>query len=208
MIEGFTLKGPAGRLECFLKSPPGDGAPAAAVVCHPHPLFGGSMHNKVVFAAARALAQAGLPVVRFNFRGVGLSEGEHDGGRGERADLAAVLDHLERLYPGAPLVVAGYSFGAWVGLSSGCSDPRVTSLIGIGVPAALYDFRFLAGCSKSVTIIQGDRDPFGPLPLVMRVASVVPGGCRVVPIPGAGHDFNGALDALASRVAGSLAADS
>jgi pimeloyl-ACP methyl ester carboxylesterase len=116
-IETYFVPGPAGRLECFLKRPsvvaPGS---TVAVICHPHPIFGGSMHNKVVHAAAEALAGLGMPVVRFNFRGVGRSAGRHDGGRGETDDLKVVLDDLAARFPGAPILAAGYSFGAWVAL--------------------------------------------------------------------------------------------
>ena len=120
-IESFFLQGPAGRLECMLKLPaPGAEGSGAAVICHPHPLFGGTLHNKVVHAAAEALVAAGLPTLRFNFRGVGGSGGAHDNGRGEQGDLQAVLDHVEARFPGRPLVLAGYSFGAYVALRVGC----------------------------------------------------------------------------------------
>src|ERR1700730_9861708 len=120
----FFLPGPAGRLEAVLWAVPqrGEGAqpPLAAVVCHPHPLFGGTMHNKVVYQTAKTIHRFGLPVVRFNFRGVGLSEGMHDKGLGEKDDVLAVLDFLAAEFPGLPLLVAGFSFGSWVGLHAGC----------------------------------------------------------------------------------------
>lgn len=206
-IESFFLPGPAGRLECLIKHPP-EARPdtAAAVVCHPHPLFGGTMHNKVVHAAAEAIAQAGLPVLRFNFRGAGASAGRHDGGPGEQDDLAAVLDHLDGRYPGRPLLVAGYSFGAFVGLRVGCRDPRVAALIGIGAPVGLFDFGFLKECAKPLTLIQGTEDPFGPLPLLMVLAAALPGGASVAPIAGAAHSFGAQLDALALRVSEAIPA--
>jgi len=200
-IESFFLPGPAGRLECLLKHPPDERPDAsAAVVCHPHPLFGGTLHNKVTHAAAEAIVHAGLPVLRFNFRGAGASGGRHDHGLGEQEDLTAVLDHLAGRFPGRPLLVAGYSFGAFVGLRVGCRDPRVAALIGIGAPVAMYDFGFLRSCSKPLTLIQGTEDPFGPLPLLMTLASTLPGGARVVPIDGAAHSFGAQLEALARRV--------
>ncbi|MFQ5878188.1 MAG: alpha/beta hydrolase [Acidobacteriota bacterium] len=204
-IETFFLPGPAGRLECILKHPlaecVGETVGAAAVVCHPHPMFGGTMHNKVVHAAAEAIVREGLPAMRFNFRGTGGSGGRHDGGRGEQEDLAAVLDHLAGRYPGRPLLVAGYSFGAYVGLRVGCRDPRVAALVSIGTPLALYGFGFLRECGKPLSFIQGEMDPIGPLGLVLALAAVPPGGCRVMAVPGATHAFADRLDDLGARVA-------
>ncbi len=200
-IETFMLPGPAGRLECFLKIPAGMLARGAAVVCHPHPLFGGTMHNKVVHAAAEALHGVGLPALRFNFRGAGGSGGRHDGGRGESDDLRAVLDEAGRRFPGAPILVAGYSFGAYVGLGVGCFDERVAALIGIAAPAGLFDFGFLRECAKPLTLIHGEVDPLAPLGLILTLAAALPQGARVVPIAGAAHDFAGRLDVLATRVA-------
>jgi len=203
-IETFFLPGPAGRLECFLKHPAGAVPRAAAVVCHPHPMFGGTMHNKVVHAAAEALVGAGLPVMRFNFRGAGGSAGTHDGGRGESDDLRAVLDEAARRFPGLPLVVAGYSFGAFVGLGVGCYDRRVRALIGIAAPVGLFNFSFLRDCDKPLTLIQGESDPLAPLPLVLTLAAALPRGIRVVPIEGAAHGFADRLEVLAARVAEAL----
>ncbi len=204
-IESFFLPGPAGRIECMLKRPGGSADPAAiAVVCHPHPLFGGTMHNKVVHAAAEAIVHAGIPVLRFNFRGAGRSAGRHDGGRGERDDLLAALDHLSGLYPGRPLLLAGYSFGAYVALAVGCRDPRAAALIGIGLPVDLVNFDFLRACGRPLALIQGNEDAFGSLPSVLALAARLPGGARVVPIQGAGHDFAGRLDELTRRVTESI----
>jgi alpha/beta superfamily hydrolase len=200
-IENFFLHGPAGRIECMLKRPGAGDAPSAAVVCHPHPLFGGTLHNKVVHAAAEAIVNTGIPILRFNFRGVGGSGGTHDGGRGEQDDLRAVMDHLAGLYPGRPLLVAGYSFGAFVALAVGCRDPRAQALIGVGMPVNLVGFGFLRECQKPLTLIQGDGDVFGPLAQVMALAALVPGGARAVAVKGAAHNFAGHLDELARRVA-------
>jgi uncharacterized protein len=209
-IESFFLAGPAGRLECFLKSPAGARAGAepraVAVVCHPHPLFGGTLHNKVVHAAAEALVGAGVPALRFNFRGAGGSAGVHDGGRGESDDLRAVLDEAGRRFPALPLVVAGYSFGAFVGLGVGCYDRRVTALIGIAAPVGLYNFAFLRDCDKPLTLIQGESDPLAPLGLVLTLAASLPRGARVVPVEGAAHGFAGRLDVLRAHVAEALSA--
>jgi hypothetical protein len=209
-IESFFLPGPAGRIECLLKEPtsPASTAPfaGAALVCHPHPLFGGTLHNKVVHATAGALTRAGLPAMRFNFRGAGLSDGAHSGGKGEQEDVRVALDHLGGRYPGVPLLVAGYSFGAFVGLSACRADLRVAALIGIGLPVALYDFSFLLGCSAPLSLIQGDEDQFGPLPLLVVLAARVPGGASLLVVKGATHGFTGKLDELARRVSEAIPA--
>ncbi|HZM70446.1 MAG TPA: alpha/beta fold hydrolase [Candidatus Cryosericum sp.] len=201
-VETYFLPGPAGRLECFLKRPAqGHPSGAAAVVCHPHPLFGGTMHNKVVHAASEALVRLGLPALRFNFRGAGRSAGRHDGGRGEQEDLLAVLDEAGRRFPGAPLVIAGYSFGAFVGLLVGRDDDRVPALIGLGAPVGLYNFGFLRDCEKPVFLIQGESDPLAPLGLVLTLAAMLPHGARVLPIAGANHGFDDHLEEVGQRVA-------
>ena len=203
-LTPLELPGPAGNLEALLQTREPEEGGLTALVCHPHPRYGGTMHNKVVHAAAGALADAGLPVMRFNFRGAGLSEGRHDAGHGEQEDMRAVLDHLADRYPAAPILVAGYSFGAFVGLKVGCGDGRVAALIGIGLPVTLYDFGFLAASARPLAIIQGDRDRFGPLPLLLAFAATLPGGARVIPVPGAEHAFDGRLEEVAHAVAGAI----
>jgi alpha/beta superfamily hydrolase len=131
--RNIFLEGLAGRLEAILWKPVAR-PPLAALVCHPHPLFGGTMHNKVVYQAAKSLDALSLPVLRFNFRGAGLSGGAHDRGRGEEEDVSTALDFLAGEFPGIPLLVAGFSFGCWVGLRVGCADERVRELIGLGTP--------------------------------------------------------------------------
>src|SRR6266478_9448438 len=145
-----------GQLEGILKTPPGP-IRGAALVLHPHPLFGGTMHNKVVFRAAAALNDAGLVVLRINFRGVGQSTGEHDEVRGERADVRAGLDYLAKNYPSQKITLCGFSFGTRVGLEVGMTDDRVTRLISIGTPVDKYDFSFLAANRKPILFVQGDR---------------------------------------------------
>lgn len=200
-IHNFFVDGPAGRIECLHKGPSEDREPhAAALVCHPHPLFGGTMHNKVVHAAATAIVAAGIPVLRFNFRGAGLSDGKHDAGHGEQQDTAVVLDHLAALYPGLPILVCGYSFGAYVGLRVGIRDERVRALIGIGIPAALYDFGFLRTAGHPVAFVQGTRDQFGPLPVMMALAASIPGGARMLTVKDAPHGFTGKIEELSARV--------
>jgi len=216
-IESFFIAGPAGRLEALLKHPgettSASGAPAdggasgpVAVVCHPHPLFGGTMHNKVVHATAEALVRRGLPTLRFNFRGVGRSAGRHDHGRGEQDDLRAALAVLEERYPAHPIVAAGYSFGSFVALGVGCEHPRVAMLIAIAAPAGLFPFGFLRHCDKPLVFIQGENDAIAPLPLVLALAAGLPSGARVVPIPGADHAFRGRLEDVGRRVEESVGA--
>src|SRR5882762_6678398 len=150
-----------GRLEAILKKPQGPYVSGVALVLHPHPLGGGTMHNKVVFRAASALNDAGLITLRINFRGVGQSTGEHDEGRGELEDVRAGLRYLAETYPGRAITLCGFSFGARVGMEVGISDERVQNLISIGTPVDKYDFSFLETCSKAILFVHGDRDEFG-----------------------------------------------
>lgn len=158
------LRSSAGRLEALLNAGRAD-AHYSALVCHPHPLGGGTLHNKVVYHAMKAFQSMGLPVLRFNFRGTGLSEGAHDEGRGEQDDVRAALDWLDREFH-RPILFAGFSFGAWVSLRVCCGDPRVPGLIALGLPVAAegrsYSYEFLHTCSQPKLFISGDRDPYGP----------------------------------------------
>ena len=187
-----------GQLEAILKEPRQGEPKGVALVLHPHPLGGGTMHNKVVFRAAAALNDAGLTVLRINFRGVGQSTGEHDEGRGERDDVRAGLDYLSQQYPGSRITVCGFSFGSRVGLEVGIQDPRVAFLIGIGTPLEKYDFSFLAQCRKPLLLVHGERDEFGNVEelraLVAELEPSVP--VKLVVIPGAGHFFENHLDEL------------
>src|ERR1700694_1327570 len=162
-----------GQLEAILKSPRGP-IRGVALVLHPHPLFGGTMHNKVVFRAAAALNDAGLVALRLNFRGVGQSTGEHDEGRGERQDVRAGLDYLSANYPGEEITLCGFSFGARVGLEAGMSDERVSRLISIGTPVDKYDFSFLERCRKPILFVQGDRDEFGRVEPLRELVAKLP----------------------------------
>ena len=195
------IASPHGQLEAILKTPRGP-LEGAALVLHPHPLFGGTMHNKVVFRAAAALNDAGLAALRINFRGVGQSTGEHDEGRGERDDVRAGLDYLVENYPGQEITVCGFSFGARVGLEVGNSDERVSRLISIGTPVDKYDFSFLETCRKPILFVQGDRDEFGGVErlreLVAKIASHSAAELRV--IKGAGHFFDDQLDELKAAI--------
>jgi alpha/beta superfamily hydrolase len=196
----FFLTGPAGRLEALLWTTPVAEPPLVAVVCHPHPVYGGTMHNKVVFQAAKRLHEFGIPVLRFNFRGAGLSEGVHDKGRGERDDVRAALDYLAEQFPGAPILVAGFSFGSSVGMRVGCPDTRVTELIGLGLPANEADLGFLQQCAKPKLIIQGGNDKYGSREKVEAVFATMPEPKRLVIVEGADHFFAGQLKEVGTAI--------
>jgi alpha/beta superfamily hydrolase len=187
-----------GQLEAILKEPRTGPAKGVALVLHPHPLGGGTMHNKVVFRAAAALNDAALIVLRINFRGVGQSTGRHDEGRGEREDVRAALDYLSSNYPDLSTTLCGFSFGARVGLEVGIADSRVRYLIGIGTPLNKYDFEFLQACRKPLLLVHGERDEFGDVERVkeMAVELAAKTQVRLVVIPGAGHFFENGLDHL------------
>jgi alpha/beta superfamily hydrolase len=193
--RNFFLTGPAGRLEALLWTPPAS-APVelAALVCHPHPLFGGTMHNKVVYRAAKTLHMFGVPVLRFNFRGAGLSEGAHDRGRGEADDVRAALDFLALEYPQRLLLLAGFSFGAWVGLRAGCADSRVRELVGLGLPVDDSDFSYLRACDKPKLFLQGAQDQYGARDTLQALFDGLPEPKRLVFVDGADHFFSDKLD--------------
>jgi alpha/beta superfamily hydrolase len=193
----FFLEGPAGRLESILWTPVRSATPTfAAVVCHPHPLFGGTLHNKVVYQAAKSLDSAGIPVLRFNFRGAGLSAGVHDKGRGEQGDVRTALNFLVTEFSGIPLLVAGFSFGSVVGLRVGCIDPRVKELIGLGISVNGSDFSFLRECAKPKLFVHGADDEFGARKEVESLVRELPGENRLVLVENADHFFTGHLDQL------------
>jgi alpha/beta superfamily hydrolase len=195
--RSFFLEGPAGQLEAILWKPASTAPPPlAALVCHPHPLFGGTMHNKVVYQAAKSLDALGLAVLRFNFRGAGLSKGVHDRGEGEREDVRAALDFLAGEFPGVPLLLAGFSFGCWVGLRAGCADERVAELIGLGTPVNNMDFSYLQSCAKPKLFVHGSNDQFGAKEKVEALVASLPGEKRLVVVPDADHFFVGKLDQL------------
>jgi hypothetical protein len=200
--RNFFLEGPVGRLEAILWSPlKANEPPLAAVVCHPHPLFGGTMHNKVVYQAAKSLDEMGLGVLRFNFRGAGVSEGKHDRGQGEQGDVRAALDYLAKEFPGTPLLLAGFSFGCWVGLRVGCEDQRVTELIGMGTPVNGSDFSYLSECNKPKLFVQGSKDQFGSIDKLEGLVALLPGAKQVRAVQGGDHFFVGKLDQLGLAIA-------
>lgn len=187
-----------GQLEAILKEPRASPADGVALVLHPHPLGGGTMHNKVVFRAAAALNDAGLATLRINFRGVGQSTGTHDFGKGELDDARAGLDYLTEHYPNQPITVCGFSFGALVGLGVGCEDQRVKQLISIGTPLSKYSFGFLTDCSKPMLFVHGELDEFGDVDALRKLVDQLKQHAPVelVVVPGAGHFFENSLDQL------------
>jgi alpha/beta superfamily hydrolase len=193
-----------GRLEAILKEPRELPVKGVALVLHPHPLGGGTMHNKVVFRAAAALNDAGLLTLRINFRGVGQSTGAHDEGRGEREDVRAGLDYLAAHYPDQEITLCGFSFGARVGLEVGINDQRVARMIAIGAPVDKYDFSFLEQCRKPILFVHGERDEFGEVgklsELVAQLAKNTQVELRIV--SGAGHFFDDQLNELKAAITG------
>ena len=194
-----------GRLEANLRE--AEGSPrGAAVLCHPHPLHGGTMHTKAVFRAAQALSETGFHVLRFNFRGVGTSTGSWEEGVGEQDDVRAALDWLEEEYPELPVLVGGFSFGSFVGLRVGAEDDRVEALLGLGVPVTMWDFEFLKGIEKPLLVIQGENDEFGSGEEVaeylegLRGAGGEGSSITLVRVPGGDHFFNDRFDELQEAI--------
>ncbi len=203
-IRSVNLHGPAGRLEALLNFGAEDAA-YAALVTHPHPLFGGTMHNKVVFHAMKALNGFGFPVLRFNFRGTGASEGMHDNGRGEVEDVRAALEYMKDEFR-RPLIFAGFSFGAAVGLQAACPDPDVKAVISIGTPMQaenrVYQYNFLRHCDKSKLFISGDHDQFARPEELAELVDVVREPKKLVLIHDADHFFAGHLEEYRLEIEG------
>ena len=204
------MNGPAGRLEYLIDKPRAGVQPRAAVVFgHPHPQFGGTMHTKAVFQGAKGLVRIGCVVLRFNFRGVGSSDGQFDEGEGESADYRAALDFIHTEYPSLPLWAAGFSFGAWVGLEVGAADSRVSTLIGIAPPVPIvsrgangaaseetarrpyYAFPNTLESIKPKFFVQGDLDDLCPLKDMLAFYSRLKEPKELVVIDGANHLFDG-----------------
>jgi len=170
---------------------------AAAVICHAHPLHGGVMHFKVVFRAAKALQARGVTALRFNFRGVGRSEGAHDHGRGEQDDVRAALDEVERRFPALPVVLGGFSFGSSMALKVGVKEPRARALFALGFPLDMVeDLSFLEDCRKPRLFVQGSDDQFGSGERLRGIVARLPEPRSVVVIPKSDHFFTGRLDEL------------
>ncbi|HET7452086.1 MAG TPA: alpha/beta fold hydrolase [Thermoanaerobaculia bacterium] len=197
-VHPTTLAGPAGAIEALWKEPEGERR-GSAVVAHAHPLQGGTMHFKVVFRIARALSRAGFGVMRFNFRGVGASQGSHDSGRGEQDDFLAALDEAQRR-AGPPAIAAGFSFGSTVALGVGERDPRVAAVVAAGLPLARWNFEGLGRIEKPVLVVSGGRDVFADSDALSAAAARRFARARLVLVPEADHFFSGRLDALEDAV--------
>ncbi len=201
-LGSFFLNGPAGRLEALLNS----GAPSAthaALVCHPHPVFGGTIHNKVVYRAMKALNEFGFPALRFNFRGAGMSEGEHDHGRGEVDDVRTALDWLDNEFH-LPIIFCGFSFGAATGLRAAWNDQRVVGLISLGTPVNVegraYTYEFFQGCTKPKLFISGSEDQFSTREALTQMVDSLQEPKKLVIVDGADHFFEGQLPVMQAAI--------
>jgi uncharacterized protein len=192
-----------GKLEAIFKEPDNNlSLKGVALVLHPHPLHGGTMHNKVVYRAARALNDAGFATLRINFRGVGQSTGTHGYGQGEMEDIQTALDYITEHHADNPILLAGFSFGARFGLEVGVSDPRVSRLIGIGTPVNMYEFDFLNECKKPLLLVHGDQDQFGDVSKLQTIAAQIPkeANVEIKIIKGAEHFFEGHLEEMMEAI--------
>jgi alpha/beta superfamily hydrolase len=211
----LELNGPAGRLEALLDEPAAArgvnaeglveasrsaGLRAAVVFAHPHPQFGGTVHTKVVYQSSKALTRIGCAVLRFNFRGVGRSEGEFDNAMGEQQDFRAAVDFMHQRYPDLPIWAAGMSFGSYVGLTDGAGDERVQILLGVAVPAGRYDFTAVRESTKPKFLIHGERDDVAPLKDVRRLYAELAEPKELVVIDGADHLFDGKVTEVAEAI--------
>jgi uncharacterized protein len=186
------IAGPAGRLEAILDEPAAQGPPKAAVVLgHPHPQYGGTMHTKALYRAAKGFSRIGCPVLRFNFRGAGASAGVFDEGIGEAEDFAAALDAMQTLFPGAALWAGGMSFGAWIGMTAGAADRRVTALVGIAAPTCRYDFEAVARSAKAKFLVHGERDEVCSLKQIREFYARCEDPKELAVIDAADHLFDG-----------------
>jgi len=195
----LLLPSPAGELEALLTLPFSQSKyPAVAVICHPHPLYGGTMHSKVVVTVSHAFLELGIPSLRFNFRGVGRSSGKYDNGIGEQEDVMAAMDYMAER--GERIIIAGHSFGAWVGMKAGCGDARAGLVIGIGTPVGFVDMAFLGHCLKPRRFIHGTLDELIPIEKVEKLCSTLPEPKKFIKIEEADHFFTGKLDELEDAV--------
>jgi len=199
-IESHWIAGPAGRLEALLEEPEDAPARLAAVVCHPHPLYGGTMHNKVVHRMARGLRRSGVAALRFNFRGVGLSEGTHAHLTGEIEDARAALNWLRKRYPKLPFALAGFSFGARAVTRLGCEIRGAQWLMAAGFPTDYGPAEYLETCASRKIFIQSTHDQYGPRGELEAIYAKLPEPKELIWIEAADHFFAGALEELEERV--------
>jgi alpha/beta superfamily hydrolase len=200
-IESLFIPGPAGRLEAILEEPDLANPSEAALVCHPHPQYGGTMHNKVVYRIARGLRRAGAVVLRFNYRGVNLSEGSYADGEGEFEDAYAALALLRERYPALPFTLAGFSFGSRIVLRMGCAGAGSRRVIAVGYPSAYTDRSYLQGCTVPRIFVQSTNDEFGPLVEWEPIVRALPEPKEVRLIEAKDHFFAGALEQLEEVIA-------
>jgi alpha/beta superfamily hydrolase len=200
------MQGPAGRLEAILDEPApgsvnGSGRIRAAVVFgHPHPRHGGTMHTKATYQSAKALARIGCAALRFNFRGVGRSEGQFADGIGEREDFLAAVDFMAQQYPDAPVWTGGMSFGSWIGLTVGATDDRVSALLGVATPVDRYDYSAVAASTKPKFFIHGERDEVCSLQQMRAFYAQALEPKELVVIDAADHLFDGRVSEVADAV--------
>lgn len=199
-IESLAIAGPVGPLEALLEEPDHIEPRMAAVVCHPHPLYGGTMHNKVVYRIARGLRRAGIVVLRFNFRGVGKSEGEHAHMIGEIEDVRAAFDFLRSRYPNLPYALAGFSFGSRAIMSLGCELRTAKFLLAAGFSTRMGSWDFLSQCAVDKIFIHSTHDEFGPRIDFERLYASVAEPKQLIWIDAADHFFAGKLEELEERV--------
>jgi alpha/beta superfamily hydrolase len=199
-IESYFLDGAAGKIECLLEEPESREASEACLVCHPHPLYGGTMHNKVVYRMARALRRSGSVVLRFNFRGVGKSEGAHDQGAGELEDAGLLLEWLRLRYTALPYSVAGFSFGSRIALRLGCSVEGVRRVIAVGFPTKSANVEYLKKCVTPKVFVQSTNDEHGPRPELETIYRDIAEPKQIHWVPAADHFFRDGLDALEETI--------
>ena len=193
-IESHLLPGPAGKLEALLEEPEDQEPREAVLVCHPHPQHGGTMHNKVVYRIARGLRRSGCVVLRFNYRGVNLSEGTYDHGKGETDDAQFALSWLRQMYPDLPYSLAGFSFGSRIALKLGCQLPDVRRVIAVGFPTVYTDRSYLLGCTAPRVFVHSTNDEHGPRPDLEQLVEELAGPKELHFVEAQDHFFKGALD--------------
>ncbi len=199
-IESLFIAGPTGRLEALLEEPEDQAPREAVLVCHPHPQHGGTMHNKVVYRIARGMRRAGFVVLRFNYRGVNLSEGKYDQGAGEIDDARAALEVLRSRYPDLPFSLAGFSFGSRVILKMGCEPVGAARLIAVGFPASYEDSRSLGHCVVPRIFIQSTHDQFGPREAMEAYFETLEPPKELIWVEARDHFFAGGLDEFEEAV--------
>jgi alpha/beta superfamily hydrolase len=200
-IESLLLNGPVGRLEALLEEPEETAPREAALVCHPHPQHGGTMHNKVVYRVARGLRRAGAVVLRFNYRGVNLSEGSYAHGEGELEDARCALSLLRERYPDLPVTLAGFSFGSRIALRLACGGESARRAIAVGFPTVYEDRSYLESCVMPRIFVQSTQDEYGPAAELEALVTALPEPKKLVFVQAQDHFFAGALEKLEEEIA-------